>query len=114
MSVTYRGTTLPESNTQFGAPVLAFKTWGFFGANGINYLHGGTRGRTFSVTGTAPITSISTFEGWQDGATGVAVIDGTTYSNSIVTGVSYGARFKDAVDSIEYTAFTINFLQLRT
>ncbi len=120
MSVTYRDTELPESKTAWGPPILAFKTWGFFGANGENYLHGGTRGRSFSVSGIAPITSMTTFDGWQDGVTGTAVIDGTTYTNVVVIGVSYGNRFTDAIATgepaanLEYTMFEIAFLQLRT
>lgn len=115
MSVTYRGTTLPESKTAWGAPVVAFKTWSFFGANGENYMHGGTRGRIFSVSGICPISLNATLEGWLDGAVGDAIVDGTTYSNSVVAPQpTFGNRFKDGTDGIQYNEYTVSFIQLRT
>lgn len=113
MAATYRGTTLPEAKTSWGSPTLAFKTWGFFGANGENYMHGGTRGRRFSVSGICPITSNATFSGWKDGSTGSAVIDGTTYTNVVVLDVTFGNRFKDAQDSLIYNVYQVFFLDLR-
>lgn len=116
MSVTYRATTLPEANTAWGPPVEAGKTWGFFGANGANYLHGGTRGRAFSVSGTCLFSLNATIEGWQDGAVGDAVIDTVTYSNVLMfPSPTFGQRFADASDGgNQYNFYTVNFLQLRT
>ena len=114
MSVTFRSTTLPEAKTSWGSPVLKFKTWTFFGANGENYMHGGTSGRPFSVSGVCPITTNATLDGWKDGTTGTATIDGTAYANTLVLDVTYGLRFKDAGDGVQYNSYEISFLQLRT
>ncbi len=120
MSATYANptgagaTTLPEYTTDWGPPALVHKTWGFFGANGENYMHGGTRGRNFSVSGTCPVTTIPTFEGWLNGIEGTTVIEGITDNNVLVMNVSFGKRFKDAQDNVIYCPYTINFLQLRT
>ncbi len=80
MSVSYRGTTLPEANTDWDAPALAGKDWGFFGANGQSHMHGGTRGRNFSVSGICPFALNATIEGWLDGAVGDAIIDAEKFS----------------------------------
>lgn len=114
MSATYRSVPLPEYKTNWGSPVLAHKTWAFFGANGENYMHGGTRGRRFSVAGTCPVTTIPTFEGWKDGVEGTTVIDGVTDNNVIVLDVTFGLRFKDKQDNVIYSPYEIFFLQLRT
>lgn len=114
MSVSYRGSGLPLARTSWGAPALASKTWGFFGVDGEHYLHGGTRGRRFSVSGTAPETDNAVFEGWIDGVTGTAIIDGRTYTNVIVLDVTYGRRFTDAGTGTLYNEYTIFFLQLLT
>ncbi len=115
MSVTYRGTPLPEANTQWGAPTLKRKGWTFFGVNGANSMHGGTGARVFSVSGICPIALNDTLEGWLDGATGDAVIDGSTKSKVIVApSPTFGKRFKDAKDSVQYNSYTVFFIQLRT
>ncbi len=120
MSATYANptgggaTTLPEYTTAWGPPALRRKGWSFFGANGENSMHGGTGGRSFSVSGTCPVTTIPTFEGWLNGVEGTTVIEGITDNNVIVTNVSFGQRRKDAQDNVIYCPYTIDFLQLRT
>ncbi len=120
MSATYTnptgGTpvTLPEYTTNWGPPVLRRKGWGFFGANGENSMSGGKGGRSFSVSGACPITTIPTFEGWLNHIEGTTVIEGITDNNVIMTNVSFGKRFKDAQDNVIYCPYEIFFLQLRT
>lgn len=120
MSATYTNPTagtpvaLPEYTTGWASPVLKRKGWTFFGANGENSMHGGTGGRRFSVSGTCPVTTIPTFDGWKNGVEGTTVIEGITDNNVLVVDVTYGKRFKDAKDSVIYCPYTIFFLQLRT
>ena len=114
MSVTYRAITLPEANTEWAAPTVAGKAWSFFGANGENFMFGGTRGRSFSVSGICLFSLNATIEGWLDGATRSAVIDGVTYTSVIVFPTpAFGQRFKDASDGLQYNFYTVNFIDLR-
>lgn len=112
MSVTYRGVTLPEAQTADGSPILASKDWGYFGANGAHFMGGGTRGRAFSVSGTALKTVVTTMEGWLDGASGVAVVNALTRNNVVVRNVIPGFWFTDASDGLQYQLYTVNFLEL--
>lgn len=113
MSVTYRTVPLKEAKVVDGSPVLAYKTWGYFGANGDNYMHGGTRGRRISVSGIAPRSETKTFPDWKDGAVGTLVMNTETLTNVVVLDVTFGNWFTDAVDGISYQFFTIEFLKLR-
>ena len=113
MAVTYRGTTLPNARTQWGAPGLASKRWAFNGTDGESSMHGGTRGRASSVSGICLVSFNTTMEGWLDGVVGDLINDDGTFSNTLALSPTYGERFTNAADGLLYNHYVISFYQLR-
>ena len=114
MAVTYRATPLPNARTQWGSPGIASKRWSFNGTDGESSMHGGTRGRAFSVSGICLVSFNTALEGWLDGVVGDIVNDAGTFSNVLALPTTYGKRFKNATDSLLYNHYAISFYQLRT
>ena len=114
MSVTYRSVTLQRASVVGGGAALARKEWGYSGANGVHSMTGGTRGKTWTVSGIATPAQIATYEAWKDGAVGTAVINGTTETNVEVVDVQHGEFFTNAGDSTLYQYYSVTMVQLYT
>jgi len=113
MSASYRGITLPNAKVTDGSPVLAFKTWGFFGANGEFYLHGGTRGTNISVSGIGLRSVVKTFKALKDGLVGDFISNSEPARTTvIVLDVTFGNWFLNASDGLQYQLYTLALLEL--
>lgn len=113
MSATYRGTELPNVKVADGSPVLAFKTWGYFGANGENYMHGGRRGTRFSFSGIGLRSVVKQFPGWKDGVQGNFIANAEAARSVLVLDVTFGNWFRNKSDGLQYQRYTMHCLELR-
>lgn len=97
MATTYKGVTMPFAKCSTDPLEQEMKETSYPGVDGLQWMHLGERGRSFSIRGTSVGGSPSkaTLDAMADGALHTLIVNGTSYSNVYCFGVTFGPEFTD-------------------
>lgn len=112
MAVTFGGTTIPYGKVPKHPEDYAYKTWGYPGIDGVDFMEMGFRGRRIDVRGmsVAGTLSESTLTGFRDGSGHDLVQGGGTDENCYCLGWSKGRAWTD--QNGYCFRFTLHLLQV--